>query len=281
MQSKLMEINLSLTEKQVNPFVWSDKKEDSNSDRYMKWLNANVTIPSYVTLYKTSNQGHLLSLLPVSTHYKFNGTLDMAIVDIRYVKKGASIAPGLLVGIEVKKEVEAKHHMQATIELLLANVVSQYPVIMLLTDLRNNWTYFWLQKGTVAYDVLELSRGVALLGLITSELKPSSSGELVLFASTSSDAPYRNRCSFLAATSPDDVHETTTPSDGLEILKRPKIDPMTFLPEDDIADMRQVFDVMSPSEVYEWKSRKVLEYFMQTPAYQSSVVGNDWEGMYA
>jgi hypothetical protein len=103
-----------------------------------------------------------------------------------------------------------------------------------------------------------------------------------LSASTSSDAPYRSRCSFRAAASPDDdVHETTTPSDGLEILKRPKIDPMTFLPEDDIADMRQVFDVMSPSEVFEWKSRKVLEFYMDTPAFQSSVVGNDRERMYA
>jgi hypothetical protein len=56
---------------------------------------------------------------------------------------------------------------------------------------------------------------------------------------------------------------------------------MTFLPEDDIADMRQVFDAMSPSEVFEWKSRKVLVFFMKTPAFQSSVVGNDWERMYA
>jgi hypothetical protein len=60
---------------------------------------------------------------------------------------------------------------------------------MLLTDLGKNWTYFWLQKGTVAYDMLKLSRGVALLELIASELNPSSSGKLVLSASTSSDAP--------------------------------------------------------------------------------------------
>jgi hypothetical protein len=90
----------------------------------------------------------------------------MAIVDKRYVQKGgAFIASGLLVGIEVKKMVDSKHHMQPIIELLLANVVSQYPVIMLLTDLGSNWTYFWLQKGTIAYDVPKLRRGVALLEL--------------------------------------------------------------------------------------------------------------------
>jgi hypothetical protein len=282
LQIEVMDVKLSLTEKDVYPFVWDDKKEDSHSDRYMEWLKANVTIPSYATLHKTSNQPNLLSLHSVSALYNFKGTLDMAIVDKRYVDKGGSIAPGLLVGIDVKKKVESKHHNQAMIELLLANVVSRYPVIMLLTDLGENWTYFWLQKGTIAYDKLNLRRGVALLELIPSELNPSSSGKLILSTNTSSDAPYRNRCSFLAATSPDDdVDEPTTPTDGLDILRRPKIDPMTFLPQDDIADMSQVFDVMSQSEIDEWKCRRIVEYFKQTPAYQSCVVENDWEHMYA
>jgi hypothetical protein len=240
-----------------------------------------VTIPSNATLHKTSNDPTLLSSTLVSTQYKLNGTLDMAIVDNGYAKTGY-IAGGLLVGIEVKKKVETKHDMQTIVELLLANVVSQYPVIMLLTDLGSNWRYFWLQKGTIAYDALDLSPGAALLQLIASELKPLPSGEPAISASTFSDCPYRNRCRFRAAISPkNDVHETATLSDGLEmLLKRPKIDPMTFLPEDDIADMRQVFDVMTPREVVEWKSRKVLEFFMKTPAFQSSVVGNDWERTY-
>ena len=72
------------------------------------------------------------------------------------------------------------------------------------------------------------------------------------------------------------------PSEGIEgVLGRPKIDWMTFMPESDVADMRQVFDVMSPSEILEWKSRKVLEFLMKTPALQSTARGNDWDLMYA
>jgi len=56
---------------------------------------------------------------------------------------------------------------------------------------------------------------------------------------------------------------------------------MTILPESDVADMRQVFDVMSPSEVLEWESRKVLEFLMKTPTLQSTLRGADWELMYA
>jgi hypothetical protein len=130
--------------------------------------------------------------------------------------------------------------------------------------------------------MLKLSCSVTSLELISSQLNPSLSGELVLYASTFSNTPYRNRCSFLAATEPDDdVHETTTLSDRLEILKRPKIDPMTVLPEDDIADMHEVFNVICLSEVFKWTSRKVLEFFMKSLTFHSSVVGNEWECMYA
>jgi len=38
----------------------------------------------------------------------------------------------------------------------------------------------------------------------------------------------------------------------------------------------QTCAAMSPSKVFEWKSRKILEFFMKTPALQSSVVRNDW-----
>jgi hypothetical protein len=83
--------------------------------------------------------------------------------------------------------------MQTVLELLLANVVSQYPVIMLLTDLGSNWRYFWLEKGTIAYNAFELNHGVALLGLITSELNALQSGEPATTAITSSDSQLQFR----------------------------------------------------------------------------------------
>jgi len=50
--------------------------------------------------------------------------------------------------------------------------------------------------------------------------------------------------------SDNNVHETITPSEGIEsILKGLKIDWMAILPESDVADMHQVFDIMSPSKV--------------------------------
>ena len=46
---------------------------------------------------------------------------------------------------------------------------------------------------------------------------------------------------------------------------------MDLLPEDDIASVRDVFDVTDDNEVREWKCRKVLAYMKQTPVLQSSL----------
>ncbi|RUS26986.1 hypothetical protein BC938DRAFT_483861 [Jimgerdemannia flammicorona] len=50
---------------------------------------------------------------------------------------------------------------------------------------------------------------------------------------------------------------------------RPRIDPMDLVPEDDVADMRDVFDVMTPEEIRRTKVKRVLEYVMQSPALES------------
>ncbi|RUS31838.1 hypothetical protein BC938DRAFT_476946, partial [Jimgerdemannia flammicorona] len=44
---------------------------------------------------------------------------------------------------------------------------------------------------------------------------------------------------------------------------------MDLVPEDDVADMRDVFDVMTPEEVRRIKVKRVLEYVMQSPALES------------
>jgi hypothetical protein len=56
-----------------------------------------------------------------------------------------------------------------------------------------------------------------------------------------------------------------------EVLDRFKIDVMQLLPEDDVAKMQDVFDVMSPEEVLSWKHRCLLHYLEQTPVFQSSL----------
>lgn len=79
-----------------------------------------------------------------SSQFTFRGTLDLAIVDVDYARLGY-IAGGLLVGIELQKSLKLNHEMQAIIELILANIPSEHPVMtimLLLTNLGGIWRYY-------------------------------------------------------------------------------------------------------------------------------------------
>ena len=48
---------------------------------------------------------------------------------------------------------------------------------------------------------------------------------------------------------------------------------MDMLPKDDVADMRDAYDVMTPDETRESETKRLKYIIMQTPAIQSSVTG--------
>ncbi|RPB26452.1 hypothetical protein L211DRAFT_847103 [Terfezia boudieri ATCC MYA-4762] len=60
--------------------------------------------------------------------------------------------------------------------------------------------------------------------------------------------------------------------DRLGSLKIRKVDPADFLPECDIANMCDIFDIMSPQEIHEWKYKHMMDYVLKTPC---------WQNMYA
>lgn len=84
---------------------------------------------------------NLLSTDLASAKYKLKGTLDTIIVDTKYVKD-LNIATGVRVGIKRKKSVPEKDCIQAIIELIAADIYSNYPVVIVLTDLRDHWQFF-------------------------------------------------------------------------------------------------------------------------------------------
>ena len=226
-------------------------------------------------------------------------------------------------GIDVKKKVESRHNNQAILKMLLVNVASQYPVIMLLTDLRYVWRYFWLRKGTIAFKQFDLAHGIAFMDYIAGS--PTSGSPTIdvsaMLEITSSHAPALGACNLQAAISDDDNDIAGSPTSrspkthvpampwitsprlgacklqaaisdehdndegltegGIEEVLKTKIDVMTLLPESDIARMDDFFDVMSASEIREWKYRLILNYFMRTPAFQSSITGTGCGGDYA
>jgi len=50
--------------------------------------------------------------------------------------------------------------MQVVLELVLASILSEYLILILLTDLRDTWRSFWLKKAYIAFHHCGLSSGV-------------------------------------------------------------------------------------------------------------------------
>lgn len=59
-----------------------------------------------------------------------------------------------------------------------------------------------------------------------------------------------------------------------------KIDVMKLLPESNVANMLDFEDEMSPSEVREWKSRKIGDFLIHSTAFQSMLAGTDWDSIF-
>jgi len=277
---KTVKFNVTPTTKPIQPFIWGDKKEDAyaqGAQGYLNWLNSNIDLPDDAQFYIASSKTNLLSTTLACSQFNISGTLDTAIVD-RINVESRNIAGGIRVGLEHKKQVMESDISQAIVELITANLCSIYPVVMVLTDLGERWQFFWLQRGWVVDCVFDLKKGITLLETIVQQPNPP-------VGQPTPDAPYLQRCDLRTATSQaresDDALPEDTEVEGLErLLQRPKVDIMDMLPEDDVADMRDVFDVMTPKEVREWQMRRVLDFAMQTPAVQSRVMDENWLSMY-
>lgn len=264
--------------KRVAPFVWGRDKEDAHTDQYLKWLERHVTVPGDVEFYCASKHQNFLSTTLASSQFNLNGTLDVVVVDSAYVKDN-NIPAGMRVGLELKKAVGANDYMQAIAELMAANIVSRYRVIIVLTDLKSHWQFFWLAPAVVMSCTLDRSSAVSFLEIIAADTDTGvPSG-----ADAVDDPPYRGRCGIRDLLN---LGEGTSAKDrgvgrGLEsVLKRPKLDVFEMLPKSDIADMREVFDTMSSEEIRDWKTKKVMQSLMGTPAMQSSIIGDEWQRMY-
>ncbi|KAF9114120.1 hypothetical protein BGX27_000099 [Mortierella sp. AM989] len=85
--------------------------------------------------------------------------------------------------------------------------------------------------------------------------------------------PYRARCRFKDAIQRtenkiDKSSEGSTSTDQVRFSKRMKADTTDVLPRRDIADMRDVFDVMTKEEKDEWQRKQTFDFVMNVPSLQ-------------
>ena len=93
--------------------------------------------------YKASNNYNLLDTALMDRRYILRGTTNVVITENNHV---CVMDPErwTRVTIELKMEVKQSHQRQAVLQLVAANMRSNYPFIALLTDLRETWFFYWL-----------------------------------------------------------------------------------------------------------------------------------------
>ena len=172
--------------------------------------------------YNTSSKQNLLNT--VLQGPKIHGTSDVALVSNSSVK-GRIVATGMIIGFELKKTIEDHNIYQAILQLLTGHPMSRYELTQLLTDLRDEWHFFWIENKDQVVSTTLLNRQEAINFL-----------EMI-------------------------VQETISPTEvwiSLRILgegratmlNQGKGDVMSLLPAGDIANMEDVKEVMTPDEIW-------------------------------
>jgi len=132
-------------------FVWPEGDEDSVGSRraYMRYLKTTLQVPQNYALADVQEQRNLLNLdgdQSIAINFKFKGTTDVIIARSEHVENRA-IKNNIEALLELKKQtqISKKDHTPQTIcEHFAASYLNpKLPVVSVLTDLNEKWTFFW------------------------------------------------------------------------------------------------------------------------------------------
>ena len=138
----------------VNPpsFEWDDSIEPAQKVRYMQYLSTHLQFDSRsdVALMPLDNNHKFLSVSDRRLKFDIKGTSDVAVVHKGYIDMRME-GQGILGLVELKKDCNQKAIRQAIGQLIAADLISTFSPLAVLTDLRDEWHFFWLEGRTVKH----------------------------------------------------------------------------------------------------------------------------------
>ncbi|GBB96549.1 hypothetical protein RclHR1_02780012 [Rhizophagus clarus] len=239
---------------------------DKNFDgpfRYMSYLRDNITIPSTLVWYDPKFKRDLLNINDISFPYSISGTADVLIMDESYYNV-LDYRSGIRAVFELKKMVQDQDTSQAISELIATNILSNYAVFAVLTDLNDTWIFYWLSndRAVMMFRAINSSNALDIIEKAVNEDSTST-------ATTTTIDP-----NFPIGTRINHFHHLGNLQEGASenemesldlFFNRPKVQ---FEFEDDVANMKDMFDKMTESEIKDWKMRRALKLLDETPGFQ-------------
>ncbi|CAG8735109.1 17048_t:CDS:2 [Rhizophagus irregularis] len=243
-------LDLNLEYERIAAFGWTDAIERSQNDRYTPHLKNILKLDTFRTLglYDPTGDDSFLStntdILPI----RLTGTTDLVIVDRHSIASQAQ-EKHIRFLFELKKVVKRIHTFQAMAELISTDLKSKYPVLAVLTDLMDDWRFFWIQGKIIMRLTLSREESVALIrrNLVLAnnemrELANQGSSEMDMESSFFEEEPLPRRQKLRHVVATSNVSS-------------------------DIAPMEDFFDTMSEEEIFRYKAKQILTQFFSQPIF--------------
>ncbi len=137
----------------------------TQADRYLPNILQNIKVDSRRWQWVVV-QGQKNLLTHVSMHtlgYNFKGTTDMVLCSRNAVRSNIHTS-GMRVLLEVKKAPVHDDSHQAMVILLLANSLNpKFKPVVVLTDLRDSWVFFWLEGHCIWHSAQDRPAAAGIL----------------------------------------------------------------------------------------------------------------------
>jgi len=134
-------------------FQWDASNEPEQKDRYLPHLRAHLRMDqrkSEAALITLDNDRSFLSVSDRRLHFDIKGTTDVAVVHQGYIAAREE-GQGVLAVIELKKACTKKDTRQTIGQLIAADLISRFTPLAVLTDLREEWHFYWLEGRTIKH----------------------------------------------------------------------------------------------------------------------------------
>jgi len=134
-------------------FQWEDRNEPDQKERYLPYLRTHLRMEQRqgdAVLITPDNERSFLSVSDKRLQFDIKGTTDVAVVHQGYISARLE-EQGILCVIELKKACNKKDIRQTIGQLIAADLISTFSPLAVLTDLRDEWHFFWLEGRTIKH----------------------------------------------------------------------------------------------------------------------------------
>lgn len=244
----------------IRQYKWKKTQESAQVNQCIDWMKKYIGLPAGMDFENISSQSNTLDF-PAGTllNFTIRGTSDVAIANNLFV--GGQVINGTHILFELKKAIKRRHHYQAVLETFASNGISSFPVMVVLTDLKLAWCFYWLEEKKVKQlRCGNIQEAVAIIESALTDGAPQNTPE-------PNAPPFSKRINLKTRSDAKGEVPIRSFQEVLEMVKkRRKVEPP--VDDDDVAQMSDVFDVMDEEEIRAWKMKQWGRVIMKTPYLQ-------------